>query len=54
MTTNNTKIAKEMVRRELLDFKRFHVDVKDIKTFSNVGRNMNLDSLQLAFLQNKS
>jgi hypothetical protein len=31
MTSNNTKIAKEIVKRELLDFKRFHVDVKDIK-----------------------
>jgi hypothetical protein len=31
MTNNNTKIAKEIVKKELLDFKRFHVDVKDIK-----------------------
>ncbi len=31
MTDNNTKIAKEIVTMELLDFKRFHMDVKDIK-----------------------
>jgi hypothetical protein len=31
MTNNNTKTPKEIVTRELLDFKRFHVDVKDIK-----------------------
>jgi hypothetical protein len=30
MTSNNAKIAKEIIGRELLDFKRFHVDVKDI------------------------
>jgi hypothetical protein len=30
MTSNDTKIAKEIVERELLDFKRFHVDVKNI------------------------
>ncbi len=31
MTSNNVKTIKEIVTRELLDFKRFHVDVKDIK-----------------------
>jgi hypothetical protein len=31
MTNNSIKTAKEIVSRELLDFKRFHVDVKDIK-----------------------
>jgi hypothetical protein len=31
MTSNNVKIVKEIVTRELLDFRRFHVDVKDIK-----------------------
>jgi len=31
MTNNNVKTAKEIVTRELLDFRRFHVDVKDIK-----------------------
>jgi hypothetical protein len=31
MTSNNIKIAKEIITMELLDFKRFHVDVKDIK-----------------------
>jgi hypothetical protein len=31
MTNNSAKIAKEIVKRELLDFKRFHMDVKDIK-----------------------
>jgi hypothetical protein len=54
MTNNNVETAKEIVARELLDFRRFHVDVKDIKTFSNGGSNMSLDSMQLAFLQNKS
>jgi hypothetical protein len=31
MTNNIAKTAKEIVPRELLDFRRFHVDVKDIK-----------------------
>jgi hypothetical protein len=31
MTNNNTKTTKEIVTKELLDFKRIHVDVKDIK-----------------------
>jgi hypothetical protein len=31
MTNNNAKTTKEIVTRELLDFRRFHVDVKDIK-----------------------
>jgi hypothetical protein len=31
MTNNNAKIAKEIVKRELLDLRKFHVDVKDIK-----------------------
>jgi hypothetical protein len=31
MTSNNAEIMKEIISRELLDFKRFHVDVKDIK-----------------------
>jgi len=29
--TNNMEIAKEIVTRELLDFRRFHVDLKEIK-----------------------
>jgi hypothetical protein len=31
MTNNNFKIVKEIVSRELLDFRRFQVDVKYIK-----------------------
>jgi hypothetical protein len=31
MTNNNTKTTKEIVTKELLDFKKFHVDVKDKK-----------------------
>jgi hypothetical protein len=31
MTSNNVKTAKEIVKRALLDLKKFHVDVKDIK-----------------------
>jgi hypothetical protein len=31
MTKKNTKTTNEIVIRELLDFRRFHVDVKDIK-----------------------
>jgi hypothetical protein len=31
MTNNNAENAKEIVTRELLDFRRFHVNVKDIK-----------------------
>ncbi len=31
MISNNDKIAKEIVTIELLDIRRFHVDVKDIK-----------------------
>jgi hypothetical protein len=30
MTSSNTEIAKEIITRELLDFKRFHVDLKEI------------------------
>jgi len=45
MINNNAEIVKEIITRELLDFKRFHVDVKDIKNLSNGGRNMSLDSI---------
>jgi hypothetical protein len=31
MTINNVETAKEIVTWELLDFRKFHVDVKDIK-----------------------
>jgi hypothetical protein len=31
MTNNNIETTNEIVTRELLDFIRFHVDVKDIK-----------------------
>jgi hypothetical protein len=31
MTNNNIKTTKEIVTRELLDFRSFHVDMKDIK-----------------------
>jgi hypothetical protein len=31
MTSNNVEIVKEIITRELLDFKRFHVDMKHIK-----------------------
>jgi hypothetical protein len=31
MTNNNVETTKEIVARELLDFRKFHVDVKDIK-----------------------
>jgi hypothetical protein len=37
MTSNIAKIAKGILRREFLDFRRFHVDVKNIKTLSNGG-----------------
>jgi hypothetical protein len=51
MTSNNDETANEIVSKELLDFRRFHVDVKDIiKPFSNGGRNMSMDSLHLVFL----
>jgi hypothetical protein len=45
MTNNNAETTKEIVTRALLDFKRFHVDVKDIKTLSKGKRNMSLDSI---------
>ncbi len=32
MTTNNNKLVKELVTIKLLDFKRFHINVKDIKS----------------------
>ncbi len=32
MTTTNSKPMKELVTIQLLDFKRFHIDVKDIKS----------------------
>jgi hypothetical protein len=31
MTSSSTKIRKEIITKELLDFKRFHVDLKEIK-----------------------
>jgi hypothetical protein len=31
MTNNNIETTNEIVKRELLDFIRFHVDVRDIK-----------------------
>jgi hypothetical protein len=31
MTNNNVETTKEIVTRELLDFRRFHVDVKNTK-----------------------
>jgi hypothetical protein len=38
MTINNIETTNEIVSKELLDFKRFHVDVKDIKNlFPMVG-----------------
>jgi hypothetical protein len=45
MTSNNVETIKEIITRELLDFRRFHVDVRNIKTLSNGGRNMSLHSL---------
>jgi hypothetical protein len=53
MTNNNAEITKEIVIRELLDFKKFHVDVKDKKTFFKGGTKMSLNSFQLIFLQSK-
>jgi hypothetical protein len=31
MTSNNAKTTKEIVTNKLLDIRKFHVDVKDIK-----------------------
>jgi hypothetical protein len=31
MTSSSTEIMKEIITKELLDFKRFHVDLKEIK-----------------------
>jgi hypothetical protein len=31
MISNNAKTTKKIVKRKSLDFRRFHVDVKDIK-----------------------
>jgi hypothetical protein len=31
MTNNNIETTKEIVSKESLDFKKFHVDVKDMK-----------------------
>jgi hypothetical protein len=45
MTNNNVETTKEIVARELLDFRRFHVDVKDIKNPFHGGRIMSLDSM---------
>ncbi len=38
MTTSNSKPTKELVIDELLDFKRFHADVKDIKNPIMLGK----------------
>ncbi len=32
MTTSSNKLAKKLVTKELLNFRRFHVNVKDIKS----------------------
>jgi hypothetical protein len=45
MTNNNIGTIMEIVTRELLDFKRFHVNVKDIKNLPQWWKNMSLDSL---------
>jgi hypothetical protein len=42
MTTNINEPMKELVNRELLIFKRFQVDPKDIKCPLNGGKSMNL------------
>jgi hypothetical protein len=38
MTTSNSEPTKELVIDELLDFKRFHADVKDIKNPIMLGK----------------
>jgi len=38
MTTSNSEPTKELVINELLDFRRFHADVKDIKSLIMLGK----------------
>jgi hypothetical protein len=38
MITSNNKPTKEVMIKELLDFRKFHVDVKDIKSLVMVGK----------------
>ncbi len=38
MTTSSSEPTKELVIKELLDFRRFHVDVKDIKSPIMLGK----------------
>jgi hypothetical protein len=40
MTTSNSKPMKELVINELLDFRRFHADVKDIKSPIMLGKSL--------------
>jgi hypothetical protein len=42
MTTSINEPMKKLVNKELLIFKRFQVDAKDIKCPFNGGKNMNL------------
>jgi hypothetical protein len=53
MMNNNAKTTKEIVRRELLDFKRFHVDVKNIKNPLQWWEKHEFGFHVLVFLQNK-
>jgi len=54
MTKNTNELMKELVSRELLIFKGFQVDAKDIKCLFNGGRSMDLCFLQLDSLPIKS
>jgi len=53
MTSNNIKIAKEIITMELLDFKRFHVNVKDIKNLLQWWEKHEFKFYTVGFLQNK-
>jgi len=53
MNSNNIRTTKEIVTRELLDFVRFHVDVKDIKNLLQWLEKDGSRFRQLTFLQSK-
>jgi len=51
MTNNNTKTMKEIITKELFDFRRFHVDLKEINNPFQWWEKQELRFLIVAFLE---
>jgi hypothetical protein len=54
LTNNKVEITKEIVIRELLDFRKFHVDVKDIKNLFQWWEKHESKFLSVDFFTSKS